>query len=402
MYQYKAYTLDKEIVQGTIDAPNESSAEELLHGAGYHQILTLNKKPSPFSLEKLFLRSSRVKKSDIIDFFQQLATLLDSQMPFIQALWLLAEQTTSPALKGVIHQLGQDVSAGAPFSLALAKYPKLLSSHYCQVIKVSEKSGELPRGLRLVAGYMDKETTLTSHIRRTLSYPAFLGGMAVIVIMIIATVAVPSLTKLFNSLGVNLPLVTKMLVAFAGFVMAYKFYLLVGIIAIVVMVLILKKQPGVKKFLDALTLKMPIIGKIIIMRNVCRFCRSSAMLIEAGLTLPQALIAIIGTIDSNIIRAALVEIRQDIIKGKGLSQPMQKSGFFPRLLVDVVAIGERTGTLQSSFSKMADYYEKRLDMRVQRLLAMVEPASIILAGLVIGFIGVAIFMPLYSIYQNVG
>jgi type IV pilus assembly protein PilC len=402
MYQYKAYTLDKEIVQGTIDAPNESSAEELLHGAGYHQILTLNKKPSSFSFEKFFPRSSRVKKSDIIDFFQQLATLLDSQMPFIQALWLLAEQTTSPALKGVIHQLGQDVAAGAPFSLALAKYPKLLSSHYCQVIKVSEKSGELPRGLRLVAGYMDKETTLTSHIRRTLSYPAFLGGMAVIVIMIIATVAVPSLTKLFNSLGMNLPVITKMLIAAANFIMAYKFHLLVGIIAIVVGVLLLKKQLGFKKFMDALVLKLPIIGNIAIMRNVCRFCRSNAMLIEAGLTLPQALIAIIGTIDSHIIRAALVEIRQDIIKGKGLSQPMQKSGFFPRLLVDVVAIGERTGTLQNSFSTMADYYEKRLDMRVQRLLSMIEPASIILAGLVIGFIGVAIIMPLYSIYQNVG
>ena len=137
------------------------------------------------------------------------------------------------------------------------------------------------------------------------------------------------------------------------------------------------------------------------MRNVCRFCRSSAMLIEAGLTLPQALNAIIGTIDSNIIRAALVEIRQEIIKGKGLAQPMQKSGFFPRLLVDVVAIGERTGTLQSSFSTMADYYEKRLDMRVQRLLAMVEPASIIIVGLIISFIGISIIMPLYSIYQNV-
>ena len=106
MYQYKAYTLDKEIVQGTIDAPNESSAEELLHGAGYHQILTLNKKPSPFSLEKLFLRSSRVKKSDIIDFFQQLATLLDSQMPFIQALWLLAEQATKPSFKKCYSQAG--------------------------------------------------------------------------------------------------------------------------------------------------------------------------------------------------------------------------------------------------------------------------------------------------------
>ena len=164
--------------------------------------------------------------------------------------------------------------------------------------------------------------------------------------------------------------------------------------------MLLKRQAGVKKFMDAVSLKLPVIGKIVIMRNVCRFCRSSAMLIEAGLTLPQALNAIIGTIDSNIIRKTLTEIRQEIIKGKGLAQPMQRAGFFPRLLIDVVAIGEKTGTLQSSFSTMADYYEKRLDMRVQRLLGMIEPASIIIVGLIISFIGIAIITPLYSIYQN--
>jgi type IV pilus assembly protein PilC len=402
MYQYKAYTLDKEIVQGTIDAPNENTAEELLRRAGYHQILTLDKKPSPFSLEKLLPHSSQVKKSDIVDFFQQLSTLLDSRMPFIQALWLLTEQTPKTALKEFIGSLGKDVAAGSPFSLSLAKYPKLLSSHYCQVIKVSEKSGELPHGLRLVAGYMEKEASLSSHVTRMLSYPAFLGVMAVIVIIILSAVAMPSLTKLFNSLGMNLPVITKMLIAVANFIVAYKLYILVGIIAIVVGVVLLKKQPAFKRFMDALVLKLPIIGNIAIMRNVCRFCRSSAMLIEAGLTLPQALIAIIGTVDNHIIRGALTQIRQEIIKGKGISQPMQKAGLFPRLLVDVVSIGERTGTLQNSFSTMADYYEKRLDMRVQRLLSMIEPASIILAGLVVGFIGVAIIMPLYSIYQNVG
>jgi type IV pilus assembly protein PilC len=402
MYQYKAYTLDKEIVRGTIDAPNESIAEEWLHNAGYNQILTLDKKSSLFSFKKLLPRSKTVQKSDITDFFTQLATLLDSRMPFIQALSLLAEQANNPALKDIISKLGQDVSAGLPFSLALSKYPKLLSNHYCQVIKVSEKSGELPHGLRLVASYIDKELSLTSHVKRMLSYPAFLAVMGVIVSMIIAVVALPSLVKLFDALHVNLPLITQMLLGFANFIIAYKYFLLVGIVGIVFFILLLKRQTGVKKFMDIVSLKMPIIGNIIIMRNVCRFCRSSAMLIEAGLTLPQVLSAIIGTVDSNIIKGALTQIREDIIKGKGLSQPMQKSRFFPRLLTDVVAIGERTGTLQHSFSTMADYYEKRLDIRVQKLLAMIEPASIIIVGLIISFIGVAIFMPLYSIYQNLG
>jgi type IV pilus assembly protein PilC len=400
MYQYRVYTLDKQIVEGVIDAPNEGMAEERLFQAGYHHILTLKKTLPAFSIGRLFPRFSSVKKSDIIDFFNQLATLIDSRMPFVQALWLLAEQAPRAALREVIYKLGQEVSGGAAFSQALTQYPKLVSSHYCQVIQVSEKSGDLTRGLRLVAGYMEKETSTSGRVRRMLSYPAFLGFMAFIVIMIVATVAVPSLIKLFNSLGVNLPLATRVLIAAAGFITDYKYYIFAGIIALVIIGMLLKRYSGFKQLMDSVTLKLPIIGKIVIMRNICRFCRSSAMLIEAGLTLPQTLSAIIGIIDSGVIKRALMEIRQDVIKGKGLSQPMAKTGLFPRLLVDVISIGEKTGTLQSSFATMADYYEKRLDMRVQRLLAMVEPASIIFVGFIIALIGIAIITPLYSIYQN--
>ena len=401
MYQYKVYTTDKQVVEGIIDASNEDMAEERLLAAGYHQILTLRKTLPSFSFGSIFSRLRHVKKPDIIDFFNQLATLIDSHMPFIQALSLLAEQAPKAGLRDIISKLGQEVAGGTPFSEALAQYPRLISSHYCQVIKVSEKSGDLPRGLRLVAGYMEKEATTTNHIRRMLSYPAFLGFMAVIVIMVIATVAVPSLIKLFNSLGVDLPLATRALIAVASFITSYKFHVLVGLIVIVVAVMLLKKQPGVKRFIDSSTLKLPVIGGIVIMRNICRFCRSSALLIEAGLTLPQALSAIIGTIDSDVIKQILAEIRQEVIKGKTLSQPMAKTGIFPRLLVDMVSIGEKSGTLQSSFATMADYYEKRLDMKVQRLLAMIEPASIIIVGLVIALIGIAIITPMYSIYQTV-
>src|SRR4030043_176711 len=353
MYQYKAYTLDKEIVQGTIEAPNEGIAEERLHGAGYNQILTLKKERQTFSFKRLLFKSSKVKKSDFVDFFQQLATLLDSKMPFVQALWLLPDQAPEATLGNVIHKLGRDVSSGIPFSLALAQYPKIISSHYCQVIKVSEKSGNLPRGLRMVAGYMENENTISGHVKRMLSYPAFLGLASMIVIIIVATIAVPSLTKLFNSLGVDLPMVTQILIFLAGFITAYKFHLAGVIIAVVGIFILLQRQPGVKRFMDTAALKMPVIRNIVIMRNVCRFCRSSAMLLEAGLTLPQSLSSIIGTVDSDIIKQDLREIRQEIIKGKGLSQPMQKTGLFPRLLVDVVTIGEKTGTLQSSFSTMA-------------------------------------------------
>ncbi|MGD1118591.1 MAG: type II secretion system F family protein [Dehalococcoidales bacterium] len=401
MYQYQAYTFDRKIVEGTIDASSEEAAESLLRDAGYHQVLTLKKTLSGYSFRGLFSGFRNVTKPDIIDFFNQLATLIDSRMPFVQALGILAEQAPKTGMKAIIARLGQDVAGGTSFSHALTRYPRLISSHYCQVIKVSEKSGNLTDGLRMVAGYMEKETSTSNHVRRMLSYPAFLFTMAFIVIIVVATVAVPSLVNLFTSLNVPLPLPTRMLIAVANFIVNYKFHVLAALVALALALWFLRKQPAVKRLIDVTSLKLPVIGNIIIMRNICRFCRSSAMLIEAGLTLPQALETISGTIDSNIIKQVFIEMRQEVIKGKGLSQPMSKAKIFPRLLVDMVSIGEKTGTLQSSFATMADYYEKRLDMRVQRLLGMIEPASIIFVGLIIALIGVAIITPMYSIYRTV-
>jgi type IV pilus assembly protein PilC len=400
MYQYKAYTIDRQIIEGVIDASSETLAEERLHEAGYDHILTLKKSVPHFSLEKLIPQLFTVQKTEIVDFFGQLATLIDARVPFVQALWILSGQTKHSSLKTMINKLGRDVSSGVPFSRALAQYPKLVSGQYCQVISVSENSGDLPRGLRLVAGYMEKELATAGTIKRMLSYPAFLGMMSVMVIMMVAFIAMPSLIKLFSSLQVDLPLTTRVFIGFADILTNHSLQIVAGLVALVMFVIWLWKTPAVKRITDKVFLKIPVINSIVITRNLCRFCRTGAMLVEAGLTLPQSLNAIIGIIDNAVMRQTLTKIRQDIIKGKPLSGELSKSPLFPRLLVDVIAIGEKTGTLQSSFVSMADYYEKRLDLKVKKLMGLVEPASILIVGLIIAFIGVAIMQPMYSIYQT--
>jgi type IV pilus assembly protein PilC len=400
MYQYKAYTPDKKIVEGTIDASSEDVAEAYLRKAGYQHILTLQKTQSPFSLKRTVQSFNSVKKSDIVDLFQQLATLTESRMPVNQALWLLSEQSPSESLKDFINKLGRELSGGASFSQALSYYPELIMAHYREVIKVSEQTGNLPLGLRLVAGYMEKEMSTSKHLTRTLSYPAFLIIMATVVISVIATVALPSLTNLFSSLGATLPLPTKILMAISGFLSDYKFYLAAALAGLVIFFVWYPKSPSGKRLMSRISLKLPVIGQVVVLRNICRFCRNTAMLLEAGLTLPQSMNSVIGVIDNDVIKLALADVRQDLIKGKGLSQPMSAYRIFPKLLVDMVHIGEKTDTLQASFGTMADFYEKRLDQRVQRLLAMVEPISIIFVGLIISLIGLAIITPIYSIYQT--
>jgi type IV pilus assembly protein PilC len=400
MYQYRAYTIDKRIVEGTIDALNEVVAEESLLGAGYNRVLELKKVHPVFSMARWFPGLNSVKKADVIDLFYQLATLMESHMPVIQALWLLSEQASRAPVGDFIRGLGRELTAGSTLSQALASYPALVSSQYCQVIRASEKSGDLSGGLKLVAGYMEKEARTIGNLRRMLSYPAFLIIMSFVVIALISVVAVPSLMQLFLSLGVDLPLPTRMLVAVAGFIVGDKYYIFTGLVCLAIGLLLLGRSAAARHWLGILALKLPVIRPVVIMRNICRFCRSGAMLLQAGLTLPRTLDTIIGTIDSPVIRQELERIRQDLVKGKGLSRPMAESPFFPGLLVDMVYIGEKTGSLPSSFAAMADLYEKKLDQRVQRLLGMIEPAAIIIVGLIIAFIGVAIITPLYSIYQT--
>jgi type IV pilus assembly protein PilC len=400
MYHYKAYTLDKKIIEGTIDASSESMAEAYLLKAGCNHVLTLKKAPAVFRLEQIFQWSSGVSRKDIAELFQQLATLIESRMPVTQALRLLAEQTPRTALKDILNKLGQELSGGASFAQALTDYPRIVPAYYREVIKVSEQTGNLATGLKLVAGYIEKELAVSKNLTRTLSYPTFLLAMAAIVITVIITIALPSLTKLFESLGAELPLPTRTLIAVSGFITDHKFYLALLLAVIILAIIWFFKSAAGKRRMDSTSLKIPVIGPIIISRNICRFCRNTAMLLEAGLTLPQSLNSVLGVIDNGVIKRGLQEIRQDLVKGKGLSQPMASNHLFPRLLVDMVHIGEKTDTLQSSFSTMADFYEKKLDQRLQKLLAMVEPVSIFIVGLVISLIGMAIITPIYSIYQT--
>jgi type IV pilus assembly protein PilC len=400
MYQYKAYTLDKQIIEGTIDASSEGLAEERLHEAGYDHILTLKKSAPSFSLQRLVPTLYPVQKAEVVDFFNQLATLIDARVPFVQALWILSEQSRSAAFKIMINRIGQQVSGGVPFSRALAQYPKFVSGQYCQVIGVSEKSGDLPRGLRMVAGYMEKELATASSVKRTLTYPAFLGILSLIVIVVVAVIAMPSMITVFTALNADLPATTRIFIGIGDLINNYKFQLLGGVILVVMFFMWLWKTPVMKKLMDKVLIKIPVVSGVIIMRNLCRFCRTGSMLTEAGMTLPQSLNSVIGIIDNDIMRRALADVRQGIIKGKSLSKEMSNYPVFPRLLVDVIAIGEKTGTMQSSLTTMAEYYEKRLDIRMKKLTSMVEPASIIFVGLIISFIGISIMQPMYSIYQT--
>ena len=400
-YQFTAYTLDKRIVQGRIDATSENMAEETLYRAGYQRILSLREVRLGLSLETLMPTLFGAKPQDVIDFSHQLATLIESGISIFTALELLKEQAPRAAFRKIIAGLVEELQGGNSFSQALSKYPQVFPSMYCQVVKASEQAGNLEVGLRQVAGYMEKRATTTNRVKRALAYPAMVLLMAIGVFVLLITVALPPLVGLFNSLGAELPLTTKLLIATADFIINYKLYLLGGVFTLIILTLGYLQLPAGKLTMDRLKLKMPVIGSINIEHNMCHFCQTTSMLLKAGLPLPRIMDIAIQTVGNRIIRQALRDVREKLIQGQGLSQPMAAIELFPRLLVEMVAVGEKTGTIDSTLATLSNYYEERVDQRINTLIAMIEPFLTVVIGLVVAFIALSLITPLYSILRSI-
>jgi len=396
-YQYTAYTLDKRIMKGTIDATSESMAEEALYQAGYHRILSLKEVRPGLSIEKLMPTLFGVKTQDVIDFSHQLGTLIESGVTILTALQLLEGQASRAAFRRVIAGLIEELRGGSSFSQALSKYPQAFSYTYCQVVKAGEQAGNLEVGLRRVAGYMEKRMTMMKKMSRAMAYPAMVLVMAIGVFALLITVVLPPLIGLFTSLGAELPWTTRLLIAAADFFINYNLYLLGGAFTLVVSIIYYAKRPTGRLTMDRLMLKMPVIGPINIQRNMCHFCETTSMLMKAGLRLPQIMDIVIQTIGNRIVRQALGDVREKLVQGQGLSQPMAAINLFPRLLVEMVVVGEKTGNLDSTLATLAEYYEQRVDQKIDTLISMIEPALTVAIGLVVAFIALSMITPLYSI-----
>jgi len=396
-YQFKAYTIDKRVVQGTIDAASESTAEEALYRAGYQRVLSLKQMRPGLSLERLLPTLFRVKTQDVIDFSRQLATLIESGITILTTLQLLEEQAFRPAFSKVIAGLVSELRGGSSLSQALSKYPQAFSYTYCQVVKAGEQAGNLEVGLRQIAGYMERQVATAKRIRGALAYPVAVLFMAIGVFVLLITVALPPLVGLFTTLGTELPWMTRSLIAISNFLTNYKFYLLGGVAIVAISIIGYLRLPAGKLTMDRLWLKLPLIGPINIQRNVGHFCRTASMLLKAGLLLPQTMSIVIQTVGNRIIRQTLKEVREKLVQGQGLSQPMAAIDLFPRLMVEMVSVGEKTGNLDSTLATLGDYYEQRVDQRVNTLISMIGPALTVGVGLIVAFIALSIITPLYSI-----
>jgi type IV pilus assembly protein PilC len=401
-YRYKAYTMDKKIVQGTIEVSSESLAEGALYHAGYQRIISLKEIPPCTSLKSSIPTIFGVKTRDIIDFSNQLATLVESGIAILTALQLLKGQASKASFKETLTSLIEKIQVGASFSQALSHHPDVFPDTYVQVIRASEQAGSLETGLRQASGYMAQQAATASKIRRAMAYPAFVLLLAVGVVIMLVTIALPPLVDLFASFDVALPWTTQTLLAVSSFVLDNGVYLMAGVIILILLIIVLLRVPSIKLAKDRMMLKVPLIGGIIIERSVQHFSQTASMLLKAGLHLTQVMNIAIQTSKNPIIRQSLLEVKEKLLQGDGLSQPLSEAAYLPPLVGEMALVGEKTGTMESTLDTLASYYEERVDRRIHVLTSMIEPMLTFIIGLVIIVIALAIITPLYSILKQMG
>ncbi len=397
VYQYLAMKEDGDMVKGTLSAASEEMAVNLLDYAGY-RVINLKVFAPLFSIDQLFSRFSKVKPSEIILFYRQLALLLESGMDIISSLEILRGQVDKYIWKKVMREIIADLRAGNPLSRAMGKHPNVFSPLARQSLRVGEQAGGIEGILRQVADYMQKELTASKGIKSALTYPIIAAIATVVVVVVMIGFVLPAFGTLYDSMGAELPGLTRGLISLSK---EFRKYLLPGAASIALIVLgtaVYIRTPKGKTDKDRLTLKLPVIGRITHLKELARWCRSVSLLFRAGLPLTEVMPLVISSLNNRAIINALNHVQEDMLKGEGISKPMTGNPLFLPMMVQMVKVGEETGNLDVTLMAVAESYETEAKDKTDSLIALIQPVMTVIIGGIIGVVALSMISAMYSIY----
>ncbi len=400
-YQYVGYNEGGETVRGNLSDSSEKAATDMLAYAGY-QVLQLKPFSPFFSMDKLTSRVARVNRPEIILFYRQLALLLESGINIATALELLQSQTGNRALKNVLGEVVADLRSGSQLSASLGKYPEIFSTLCQRSLHVGEQTGNMETILRQVADYLEKESETSKSIKNALRVPAITAAVAVVVVTVLTIYVLPEFSKLYRSLGAQLPAITTLMITLTEKLHDYGAYGILALGGAILTAYIYARTEEGKYRLDSVLLRLPMLGRILHLGELARCCRTISLLYTAGLSLTEITPLLIQGTSNTVVSHALSEVQSDMLRGEGLSLPMSKISFFLPMMVQMVKVGEETGNLDSTMLSVAQTYETEVDDRTKALINTIQPAMTIAIGLVVGFIALSLTSAMYSIYGQSG
>lgn len=403
VYEYTALDGSGKKIKGIIDADSQAAARQKIRHAGNYPV-DINES-TPVSKkektgDKAFLSfGQRISQQEVHVATRQLATLLGAGIPLVQALNGLVDQTSNQGLKKVIAQLKDSVNEGNSFTIALSEHPRLFSKIFINMVKAGEASGSLDIVLEQLADFGENQQELRSRVSAALIYPIALSIVGIVILTLLLTIVVPNITKVFEDSQEALPLPTIILINISNFLHSYWWLLCILLVGIFIGIRQLIQRPQGKKMWDRMKLTIPLFGDLNIKIAAARFGQTLSSLLQSGVPLVTSLRIVQNMFNNILVADVIEEATEELEKGGTLSRTLKDSRWFLPMMVQMITVGEQSGTLEKMLKKVAESYEKEVETKMKALTSMIEPAMILLMGVIMLFIVLSILLPIFEMNQ---
>jgi type IV pilus assembly protein PilC len=395
IYQYTATNTQGRKTKGLLNAFNRRAADERLTELGMTNV-SLKDKTDTLEL-KITTFLNPVKTRDLVLFSRQFSVMISANLALVQALRIAAEQTDNVSLKMNISELAYEVDSGSSLSSAMAKRPKIFSAFYTNVVRSGETSGRLDEVLNYLADEMEKDYDMTAKISGAMIYPAFvLVGLTVVGVLMMVVV-VPQLTAILNDSGGTLPISTRIVMAVSTFLIHFWWLLLVIAIAAVIIFRVAISTPGGRRLFDLIVLKLPVFGNLFQLIYMVRFTRSMNTLIVGGVTISKSLDVVADVVGNTVYRDLIKRSRKSVEEGGSIAKVFMASDAVPKMVPQMIVVGEKTGKLDLVFSKISDFYGREIQNIMANLVTLLEPSIMVIMGVAVGIMVAAVIMPMYNL-----
>ena len=399
-YVWSGRTRDGQRQKGELAAKSKDEVISIMRKQNI-MVTSVAARAKKLSINLPFLKPKASDK-DIAIFTRQFATMIDAGLPLVQCLDILSKQADNKAFAAVINEIRQDVEAGSTYADSLKKHPTVFGDLYANMVAAGELGGILDTILNRLSKYIEKNIKLKRQVKAALFYPSTIVAVAFIVIIVLLVYVIPIFAKMFTDFGGTLPAPTRMVIGASDF-MRSNILIIIGIMAAVIIGArkYYKTQNG-RLVIDSIVLRMPVFGMLARKIAVAKFTRTLGTLISSGVPILDGLDIVAKTSGNKVVEKAIYATRQSISEGKTLSEPLEASKVFPPMVVQMIGVGETTGALDAMLSKIADFYDDEVDSTVGILTSLLEPILMIFLGIVIGFIVVAMYLPIFKMAGTIG
>ncbi len=395
VFEYEAMNTSGEKISGRLEVDRSSMVARQLKENGYY-VTDIKEAKQKQDVGEFFKNTGRVKTKDLTVFSHMFASMIDAGISLVECLNIIQEETEHPKLKEVLRGVQEDIETGTSLSESLMRYPKVFPTLYCQLVKAGETGGVLDKVLNQLADHYERQDEINGKVKAALYYPIVILSVAILIVIFLMVVVVPTFVNMFSEMGGTLPLPTRILLGISTFLTQFWWIIIIVIASLISFFYIYKRSPKGQYQLDKLILKVPAVGTMMTKVLISRFSSTLSILLSSGVDLLSSLNIVEEVVGNKVYSEMLIDTRGQIREGISFARPLADSPLFPGMVVQMVKIGEESGNLEKMLSKITTFYNREVESAVESTIALIEPVMIIFLAVIVGFIVISIMMPMFS------